>query len=237
VIPFRDTNRSGTTPYVTMALIVVNVAVFIAEVQQPANQVGRLAEHYGLRPLLVTRLLRGDATLRPYAFLILRTFVTCMFLHAGLMHLLGNLLYLWIFGDNVEDRLGHVRFLLFYLLCGVGASVAHIAFNPNSPVPVVGASGAIAGVLGAYLLAFPRASVDTLVVLGIFITILRLPAFIVLGFWFVLQYLGGLQSMRMANMAGGVAWWAHVGGFVLGMLLLPIFQKPQEKRREYHYYR
>jgi membrane associated rhomboid family serine protease len=185
----------------------------------------------------VTRLLRGDATLRPYAFLILRTFVTCMFLHAGLMHLLGNLLYLWIFGDNVEDRLGHVRFLLFYLLCGVGASVAHIAFNPNSPVPVVGASGAIAGVLGAYLLAFPRASVDTLVVLGIFITILRLPAFIVLGFWFVLQYLGGLQSMRMANMAGGVAWWAHVGGFVLGMLLLPIFQKPQEKRREYHYYR
>ena len=128
--------------------------------------------------------------------------------------------------------MGHAKFLLFYLLCGVGASVTHIALQPASPLPMVGASGALAGVLGAYALAFPRARVSTLVTLGFFLTVLRLPALIVLGFWFALQFLSGLSSMRMAG-STGVAHWAHVGGFVLGLLLLWVFQKPREKRRAY----
>jgi len=236
VIPFRDTNRSGTTAWVTMALIVANVAVFVVEVRQSPDQTYQMAEVYGLRPASVTQFFRWNPRYTPHPLFIFRPFFTSMFLHAGLMHLLGNMLYLWIFGDNVEDRLGHVRFLLFYLLCGLGASAVHVAFNAHSDILVVGASGAIAGVLGAYLLAFPRAKVDVLLILGIFITVVQFPAYVVLGFWFVLQYLGGLKALRMGT-AGGVAWWAHVGGFVLGMLLLPMLQKSAEKRRAYEYYR
>jgi membrane associated rhomboid family serine protease len=166
----------------------------------------------------------------------LATPFTSMFMHAGLMHLVGNMLYLWIFGDNVEDRMGHVKYAVFYVLCGVGAAAAHTAIDPTSQVPTVGASGAIAGVLGAYLLAFPRAQVSTLVPLGFFITVARLPALIVLGFWFVLQFISGLGSLSMRQM-GGVAWWAHIGGFVVGMALLFVFQKRRDKRRAYGYYR
>ena len=132
--------------------------------------------------------------------------------------------------------MGHAKYLAFYLLCGLGAALAHLGVNPSSPVPTVGASGAIAGVLGAYLLAFPRAQVSTLVPLGFFITVIRLPAVIVLGMWFVLQFFSGVGSLTARRM-GGTAWWAHIGGFVLGMALLPLFQKRREKRRAYGYYR
>jgi membrane associated rhomboid family serine protease len=142
-------------------------------------------------------------------------FFTSMFLHGGWLHLLGNMLYLYIFGDNVEDALGHVRYLLFYLACGVAASVTHLALNLDSVVPTVGASGAIAGVLGAYFLLYPKAKVLTLLPIFIFIQIVEIPAFLFLGFWFLLQFISGTVASASQN-AGGVAWWAHIGGFAAG---------------------
>lgn len=145
-----------------------------------------------------------------------------MFIHGGWLHIIGNMWYLWIFGDNVEDRLGHIRFLIFYLLCGVGAGIVHTFLNSASVVPSVGASGAIAGVLGAYAISYPTARVLTLVPILFFIQIIEIPAAFVLGFWFLMQFLSGTASLAVATSAnaGGVAWWAHVGGFVIGMLLI-----------------
>jgi membrane associated rhomboid family serine protease len=144
--------------------------------------------------------------------------------------------FLWIFGDNVEDRMGHFRFLVFYLLCGLGAGGVQVALQAGSAIPMVGASGAIAGVLGAYMLAFPYARVSTLLFLGLFFTVVQLPAFLLLGLWFALQFFSGLESTTLAQ-SGGVAWWAHVGGFGVGMLLLFVFQKPPQRRRAYVHYR
>jgi membrane associated rhomboid family serine protease len=147
-----------------------------------------------------------------------RSILVSMFLHGGWAHLLGNMLYLWIFGDNVEDRLGHLKYLVFYLACGWAATLAHAWANPQSAMPAIGASGAIAGVLGAYLVIFPRARVLTLIPLGFFLRLTELPAVIVLGLWFVLQLFSGVASLgaRTAE-AGGVAWWAHIGGFAVGL--------------------
>ncbi len=250
MIPFRDHNPSGTVPVVTVGLIVLNVLAFVLELDQGEN-LEAFVHGYGLTPsrvfgreptplpprvrLVGPFLVREPQQVAPQVPVWL-TFFTAMFLHGGWMHLIGNMWYLWIFGDNVEDRLGHFKFLIFYLLCGLGASGLHVALNPRSTVPMVGASGAIAGVLGAYLLAFPHARVSTLVFLGFFITVVQLPAFILLGLWFVIQLLSGMGSMRMTQ-AGGVAWWAHVGGFIAGMALLFVFQKPPQKRRAYVYYR
>ena len=144
-----------------------------------------------------------------------------MFLHGGWLHLGGNMLYLWIFGDNVEDKLGHIRYLAFYIVCGLAASILHVFVDSTSIVPTVGASGAIAGVLGAYLLLFPRARVVTLIPIFVFIQVAELPALLVLGFWFVMQFFNGLMSLgyQTAGM-GGVAWWAHIGGFVAGLALV-----------------
>jgi membrane associated rhomboid family serine protease len=150
------------------------------------------------------------------------SFITSMFLHGGFMHIAGNMLYLWIFGNNVEDSMGRGRFLVFYLLTGSVASVAQVLANPNSPLPTIGASGAIAGVLGAYIVLFPNAQVQTLIFLGYFARMARLPALLVLGFWFVLQLFNGLLAFGVAQM-GGVAWFAHVGGFVAGLLLVRLF--------------
>lgn len=246
MLPFRDYNRSGTTPYVTVGLIVLNVLVFLAEQSQrpPRRQYGRsgavpqlpeMIAEYAMQPVEVVRALQGKPV-PGQRFPALLTPLTSMFMHGGWLHLLGNMLYLWIFGDNVEDRMGHVKYLGFYVLCGLGAAAAHTVFNLSSQVPTVGASGAIAGVLGAYLVAFPHARVDTLVPLGFIFTVIQLPAIVVLGFWFVIQFLSGLGSLGMKNV-GGVAWWAHIGGFVLGMGLLFVFQKRKDKRRAYHFYR
>ena len=235
MIPFRDHNPSGTTPYVTIGLIALNGLVFLYEASQHPQRREQFVLQWAMQPSEVFRSLKGEPSpgqLMP----VLATPLTSMFMHAGLMHLLGNMLYLWIFGDNVEDRMGHVKYLIFYLICGLGAAAAHALVNPSSSVPTVGASGAIAGVLGAYLVAFPHARVSTLLVLGFFWSVVRLPAVVVLGFWFVLQFVSGLGSLTMRRM-GGVAWWAHIGGFVLGMGLLFVFQKRREKRRAYGYYR
>jgi Uncharacterized membrane protein (homolog of Drosophila rhomboid) len=173
---------------------------------------------YGVVPVHVYSWPGSD---EPFSALLQPLF-TSMFLHAGWLHLIGNMWYLWIFGDNVEDRLGHIRYLVFYFACGVGAGVVHILLNPNSTVPSVGASGAIAGVLGAYLVSYPFARILTLVPIFFFFQVIEIPALIVLGLWFVMQFFYGTASLTATTSAagGGVAWWAHVGGFVIGIILV-----------------
>jgi membrane associated rhomboid family serine protease len=161
-------------------------------------------------------------------------FFTSMFLHGGWLHLIGNMWYLWIFGDNIEDRLGHFTYLIFYMLCGLGAGIVHTILNYNVTVPSIGASGAIAGVLGAYVVSYPNARVSTLVPIFIFIQIIEIPAVIVLGFWFVLQFFYGAASLASATAnTGGVAWWAHVGGFLIGMILVGLCPRKDRPRYEY----
>jgi membrane associated rhomboid family serine protease len=213
-IPLRDDNPTTRIPYVTVSLLALNILVFFFQILSPSG-----LEYYVLRmgaiPYEITHFTSLPIPNVPRLAPPL-TLLTAMFLHGGILHLLGNMLYLWIFGNNIEDYLGSFRFILFYLLSGLGASVAHIIFNPNSQVPMIGASGAIAGVLGAYLILYPRANVLTLVFLFIFIRIVPIPAAIVLGFWFLLQILN-------VGMGGGVAWFAHIGGFLVGILLIKIF--------------
>ena len=208
-IPLRDENPTSRWPVVTVLLLAVNVAVFVLQAAVPRG-LELAAVRFGAVPYDVVhfRSLAGTAAFPP-----LLTLLTSMFLHGGLFHLLGNMLYLWIFGNNVEDRLGPFRFALFYLVCGVAAALTHILVQPGSRVPMIGASGAIAGVLGAYWLLFPRARVMTFVFLIFYIDVIPVPAGIVLGLWFVAQILS-------AGMGGGVAWFAHIGGFLAGLLFV-----------------
>ena len=211
MFPIRDHNPSGGRPYVVYALIAINIAVFL--LQLPYSGYDRaLAGFWGnfaLYPAAVTQY--GDYT----------GIFTSMFLHAGWMHIGGNMLFLWIFGDNLEDQMGHVGFLVFYLACGILAALAHIYSAPGSTVPTVGASGAIAGVMGGYLLLFPRARVDVVVIIVIFFRVFTLPAWVMLGIWFALQVFGGFSTPAQGS---GVAFWAHAGGFVAGIVLtLPVW--------------
>ena len=217
MIPIRDENPTRRIPFVNYALIAINVLVFLWQVS--LGSYGDVALYnMALIPLNVTNGLDlGDA----------RAILTSMFMHAGLMHLLGNMLYLWIFGDNVEDVLGHFRYLIFYLLGGVAASVTHIVLYPSSTVPTVGASGAIAATLGAYLLLFPQRRVVTIIPLGFFLQIARLPAILVLGMWFLLQLFEGTLALGLTQL-GGVAFWAHIGGFVYGMLIGPLLRRSNQ---------
>ncbi|HEX9985492.1 MAG TPA: rhomboid family intramembrane serine protease [Thermoanaerobaculia bacterium] len=200
----------------TYSLVALNVVAFIWELMQgPALQ----------QRLFDVAFIPARYMLPGYILPDLYTMFVSMFLHGGLMHIGSNMLYLWIFGDNIEDRLGRFRYLLFYLACGIVATLAHAFFNPASVVPAIGASGAIAGVLGAYLILFPHARVMTLIPIFFFITIRHLPAVLILGFWFILQFFSGVGSLgvRDAQDTGGVAYWAHIGGFVAGMLLIVLF--------------
>lgn len=209
MFPLRDHNPSGRTPYVTWALIALNVAVFISYAGFSDAQ---LNAFFGAYALIPARLSSGDGLL---------TVLTSMFLHGGFMHIAGNMLFLWIFGDNMEDKMGHGGFLLFYLASGVGAALAQYLAAPYSVVPMVGASGAIAGVMGGYLLLFPKARVDILLIFIVFFKVFPVPAWVMLGIWFGLQFVNGLGADLNA---GGVAYWAHAGGFVAGMLLtIPTF--------------
>ncbi|NEY90701.1 rhomboid family intramembrane serine protease [Tabrizicola oligotrophica] len=210
MFPIRDHNPSGRTPYVTFALIALNAVVFLGYWTSLSDfQIDRLFMTWGLVP---QSLMRGEG---------LASIVTSMFLHAGWMHILGNMLFLWIFGDNLEDEMGHGGFLLFYLLAGLAAALAQVAMDPLSTIPMVGASGAIAGVMGGYLLLFPKARVDVLFIFIIFFRIFAIPAWIVLGVWFALQLFSGLS---VPGDMGGVAYWAHAGGFAGGLILgLPAF--------------
>ncbi|HLK12772.1 MAG TPA: rhomboid family intramembrane serine protease [Candidatus Binatia bacterium] len=208
MIPLRDTIPSRRVPLVNHLLIAANVGVFLYELS-----LGSRMEHFVLAHGLVPRTISAHSVL------------TSMFLHGSWFHVLANMLYLWIFGDNVEDRLGHLRYVLFYLLCGAAAAVAQTLTNPHSTVPMVGASGAIAGVTGAYLLFFPRARIVTLVPVLFFIQVVEVPAVFFLLFWFVMQLAAGLQALGVRQSLGGVAFWAHVGGFVAGLVLGPLFAR------------
>jgi len=228
MIPIRDTIRSRTTPFLTVGLIAVNAFVFYQELSYGPH-LDRLIEAFGFIPArFVSWEQLGGAALDPQRFVPL---FTSMFLHGGWAHIAGNMLYLWVFGRNVEDTFGHLRFLVFYVLCGAIAVLALAFFTPDSTVPTVGASGAIAGVLGAYFVMFPRSRIVTLVPLFFIPWFVEIPALFYLGFWFLLQLLNGsLELSTRAGMASGVAWWAHAGGFVAGILLSIPFRRHSRSR-------
>jgi len=216
VIPLRDSVRPKSTPFINWILIAINIYVFIRQIMLPPRMLDQLYYDLGLVPSNVLHLVFSGFPLDP----VLLTFITAMFMHGGWMHVLGNMLFLWVFGDNVEDKLGHARYLIFYILAGIVASIVHIFINPFSEVPVIGASGAVAGVLGAYFVSYPRARVLTLLPIIIFFTIVEIPAVIFLAFWFILQLFNGAASLGGA--ANTVAWWAHVGGFLSGIVLIKV---------------
>jgi len=221
VIPLHDDNPTVITPLVTVSLIVICTATFLWEFSL-GEQTQKAIYQFGAIPSAIL----GDRGLAPELVLIPAwlTVLTSMFMHGGWMHLIGNMLYLWIFGNNIEDAMGHVRFIIFYLLCGLAAFAAHAIPAAESTIPMVGASGAISGVLGAYLLLYPHAKVLVLIPLGFFITTLRIPAAFVLLFWFVLQI---YSSVNTEPAGAGIAWGAHIGGFIAGMALLPLFKRAQ----------
>jgi hypothetical protein len=216
MIPIRDRNPSGTFPYVTIGIIIINVLIFLYELSLGSG-LGEFIMKFGVVPLKVSYYSQAsDLTFINTFF----PFISSMFLHGGFIHLIGNMWFLWIFGDNIEDKLGHFKFIAFYFLCGIIASSVHVFFNSQSNVPCVGASGAIAGVLGAYMITFPRARVVTIVPLFVFIQVIELPAVVVLGFWFVIQFFNGAISITASTSGAGVAWWAHIGGFAAGIIIL-----------------
>lgn len=221
MVPLRDDNPVSTIPVVTYGLIGLNIAVFLYQLGLPRVGLDRWFEAWALVPAQLSESFQGALEAPAYEWI---TLVSSQFLHGGFFHVGGNLLYLWVFGNNIEDQLGHLRFLIFYLGCGVLAGLTQWMVDPASTVPTVGASGAIAGVMGAYILRFPRAHIVTLIPLIIFFTTIRVPAIFFLGFWFVQQALFGLASLssEASWSDGGVAYWAHSGGFVFGLILGPM---------------
>ncbi len=222
MIPLHDDNPTEVTPLLTIGLIAACVLAFFYQVSLPRGSGELFVFRYGAIPAVVF----GTAALPPEYVGIpaWASLVTSMFLHGGWMHLIGNMLYLWIFGNNIEDVMGHGRFIVFYLLCGLLAALSHALTDPGSTVPMVGASGAISGILGAYLLLFPRAQVLVIIPFFIFSRLMYVPAGLVLGFWFVLQLFSG--GFSLGSQGGGVAWFAHIGGFVAGMVLIGLFKRP-----------
>ena len=216
MIPLKDINPARTTPFVNIALIAANVLVFLYQLSLPARAEQHFVMANATIPAHVLQFLGGHAGFQT-AF---EPLFTSMFLHGGLMHLLGNMLFLWIFGDNVEDYFGHAGYLFFYLVCGIGSGLMHVLFNLNSPLPAIGASGAISGVMGAYALLFPRNRILTF----FFIFLIPVPAYLILGYWFALQFLEGVGTVG-GGASGGVAWWAHIGGFLLGMAITALVRK------------
>ena len=215
-IPLKDLNPRRHYPFVNTALILANIGVFIYQLSLPQQAFKAFVTANAMVPARFPAWLSGHAPFE-VAFLPL---LTSMFLHSSIVHIAGNMLFLWIFGDNVEDFYGHFAYLFFYLLCGVGSGIMHVLFNFNSSVPAIGASGAISGVMGAYAVLYPGSRVLTLV----FIFLVPIPAIVILGYWFLLQFLSGLTSLGMPA-SGGVAWWAHIGGFLLGLFLTLVIRR------------
>ena len=225
MIPLRDDNPAQRVPVVTRLLIVLNVLVFVVELSQ-GDGLPEFLRDWGLVPGRLFASFTGETSLP----VELSTVFISLFLHGGWLHLIGNMWYLWIFGDNVEDRMGSWRFLGFYLAAGFVAAVLHSALNPGSPIPTVGASGAIAGVLGAYAMAFPRARVMTLIPIFFFFQVVAVPALVLLGIWFVFQFIAG--TMSFGSGSGGVAWWAHIAGFAFGFIVMGLMNRSQRARAE-----
>jgi membrane associated rhomboid family serine protease len=234
MIPIRDDTPRFSTPYVTYFIIALNALVFLFELSvgaQSHRALNGLMYQFGVVPHHFELALAGASRYSLPELML--TILTSMFLHGGWLHIIFNMWFLWIFGDNVEDYLGHFFYLVFYLICGFAASFSHILLNAGSNVPSVGASGAIAGVMGAYLILYPRARVLTLVPLIVFFTFWWLPAWVFLGYWFVLQFLSGTaMSIAETSQSGGIAFWAHVGGFIAGIVLIKLLP---ERPRRYRY--
>lgn len=224
MIPLKDLTPRRSIPIITLLLIAANIAVFAYQLSLPPKTTEAFINTYALIPWKMHLALEGRHYTVVQAFLPL---ITCMFLHSGFLHIIGNMWFLWIFGGNVEDRLGSFVYLPFYFICGIGSGLTQAAFSWGSRVPSLGASGAISGVLGAYIVFFPRSRILTLVTLFIIFFLARIPAFVFIGLWFVIQFLSGLSSLSSAT-SGGVAWWAHVGGFALGALFALIL-KPSSR--------
>ena len=221
MIPIRDRNPSGTFPLVTVSIIIINVLVFLFELSL-GRKLDAFLFQYGVIPLKV--ICSSDIPASTFVNTYF-PFLSYMFLHGGFIHLIGNMWYLWIFGDNIEDTLGRFKFIMFYLLCGIGSAIVHVYFNNQSGIPCIGASGAIAGVLGAYMVTFPRARILVIIPLFIMWEMIELPAIVVLGFWFLIQFFTGTAAISSIGGGGEIAWWAHIGGFVLGIILIKIFSK------------
>ncbi|MFZ5907826.1 MAG: rhomboid family intramembrane serine protease [Nitrospirota bacterium] len=222
LIPYKDDNPTRIFPYATIGIIALNILVFLLEVTS-ASGLRKATYSYGAIP----HSLLTFEQLQPVHPTV--TVFSSMFMHGGLFHLGGNMLYLWIFGNNIEDKLGHTRFIFFYLFCGVIAAYSYAFTNPQSTIPMVGASGAVAGVLGSYLLLFPHARVHTLIFLGFFITTIKIPALIVIGFWAIIQFINGLISTGLRE-EGGVAWFAHIGGFLIGLVTIKLWLPRRTKQ-------
>jgi membrane associated rhomboid family serine protease len=217
MFPVSDVIPSKTTPYITIAIIALNALAFLYQLQLDTRSVQLLWQLFGLVP----------------AYFSWTSLLTSMFLHEGWLHLLGNMLYLWIFGDNVEDSLGHLGFLAFYLFCGAVAALGQVAISPGSTIPMIGASGAIAGVMGAYFVIYPHSRVLTIVFLVFFLDMIEIPAIFFLGIWFVKELFNGVGSLGTSAMTGGVAVWAHVAGFAAGGLIGLLWRARHARRRVY----
>ena len=224
MIPIKDENPKGNVPVVNYILIIINILVFY---KQPSllNDLKTFFNTFGVVPNelshIITHIKNGD-------YSVILTTITSIFIHGGLLHLIGNMLFLWIFGDNIEYHIGHIRYLIFYLSCGLIATLSQVAVDPNSTIPVVGASGAISGVMGAYLIKYPKNKVTVLFIFFIFIRFIKIPAAYVLSFWFIYQMGHGLLSYGEPSL-GGVAWFAHIGGFLGGLFLIKLIEKGRYK--------
>jgi len=226
MIPLKDTTPRRSFPFITVLLIVVNFIVFFHQISLSPAAGDAFIRVYGLVPHRIQLALAG----RHYTLVqALVPLFTCMFLHGGWLHIIGNMWFLWIFGGNVEDRMGSASYLLFYAICGLGSGISQVAFSWGSAIPSIGASGAIAGVLGAYIVYFPRSRILSLVPLLVIWFMARIPAWIFIGLWFIVEFLSGLGSLAKAA-SGGIAWWAHVGGFVLGAILANSFASSSTRR-------
>ncbi|HEY9850997.1 MAG TPA: rhomboid family intramembrane serine protease [Leptolyngbyaceae cyanobacterium] len=234
MVPLNDDNPTKITPYLTYALIAINIVIFLYELSLPPQELQSFFRTYAIVPrdLTASLLSREPNQILPQ-FL---TLVTSQFLHGGFLHLAGNMLFLWIFGNNIEEQLGRFKYLIFYLTCGILAGLAQWFFSPQSNIPALGASGAIAGVLGAYILRFPHTKILTLIPLGFFFYTVRIPAIFFLGFWFLQQALYGVASLNARSNigmeSGGVAYWAHAGGFVFGVVLGPLLGLFPARKKE-----
>ncbi len=222
MIPLRDNTRSGSFPIITISLIILNLFIFFQQSISSPLESEQLILHYAFIPSVLTEKIQVLSLL---GFLHL-PLVTAIFLHGTWFHVIFNMLYLWIFGDNIEDRLGHLRFLLFYLFIGIGANLIYFLTAANSNIPLVGASGAIAGLLGAYIVTFPKAKITTLIFIFIFVLIRKIPAVYFLLFWFMIQIFNGITNAGLTD--SSVAWWAHIGGFLLGALLMPLLTEKEK---------
>ena len=220
MIPLKDDNPTYSKPVITYSILGICVLVFILQISSASYQSGKLFYSYGLIPAVLTGHKQLPAEIAMIAPEL--TLITSMFMHGGFMHLIGNMLYLWIFADNIEDELGPVKFICFYLLSGIAAALTQVFLNTESTIPMIGASGAIGGVLGAYIVNHPKAKVIVLIPLGFFSQIVKIPALYVLGFWFILQF---INSSLSSSEGGGVAYGAHIGGFIFGVVAILFFNK------------